>query len=179
MSKRNLLDSFNSIEHYSIESVDESNLLITIGEIKCKPFSLIISVTCVIIFSIILNQINFFKTFSYFFLVVGLIGYLYILFLVCVIKYKFEFIFSQDNNLIFKRGGFCFSNSQTYLISKIDYIKINQDIDPSGQNISNILIHFNDGEEEVLFTGIDKNAYFSKDEIDFFNEYMKDKLNKE
>ena len=110
------------------------------------------------------------------------------------LKFKFLFNFGS-NNLHFNKSGYFCSTNKDYLISNLDYIIIDQihvendDDNRNGQSVSigddqngiqcKIIINsINKGVEEV-FSGSGQPPLFTNDEVQFFNQFMKDNINRQ
>ena len=96
-------------------------------------------------------------------------------------KYKFEFKF-LFGKLHVKISSLIFSIVKEYLISKLDYIIIDQmyvENDEEGSRIpSKIIINSIDGGYEEIFNDSGDPPLFTNDEVQFFNEFMKVNINR-
>ena len=112
--------------------------------------------------------------------------------LIVTIKYKFEFNFIVEK-LIVKISGLIFSTDKEYLISKLDYIIIDQmhvENDEEGRENalsigseqnkipSKIIINSIDEGFEEIFNGSGNPPLFTNDEVQFFNQFMKANINR-
>ena len=104
------------------------------------------------------------------------------------LKFKFIFRFDQDN-LNLTKSGF-FSDNKIYMISKLDYIIIDQihvendrekrisDDEKQEEIPCKIIINsIEEGYEEV-FSGSGNPPLFTNDEVQYFNQFMKVNINR-
>jgi hypothetical protein len=92
----------------------------------------------------------------------------------------------QDQNLIVKKSGLIFSTDKEYLISKLDYIIIDQmhvENDEEGRENAlsigtKIIINYIDEGFEEIFNGSGNPPLFTNDEVQFFNQFMKNNINR-
>ena len=183
--------NFNSIKHRSIEYASGSNLKINIPNLIFLPKILsIVGIIGLIIglFLIIIKS----KIFGYILLCLGGILLIIGIILFETIKYKFEFNFIVEK-LIVKISGLIFSTDKEYLISKLDYIIIDQmhvENDEEGRENalsigseqnkipSKIIINSIDEGFEEIFNDSGDPPLFTNDEVQFFNQFMKNNINK-
>ena len=193
--------NFNSIKHRSIVSASGSNLVINISNLVINISNLVTQIILIIvgiIFGMIGIILTIFKSsVRYISLVVGgLLLCLGVLGIIIGIKPPptLELSF-QDQNLIVKKSGLIFSTDKEYLISKLDYIIIDQmpvENDEEGREnalsigseqnkiSSKIIIKYIDIDEgfEEIFNGSGNPPLFTNDEVQFFNQFMKNNINK-
>ena len=122
------------------------------------------------------------KYIGYILLSLGLASFIVGIILLLNVKYKFEFSF-QGEKIIVKIGGLIFTNTKEYLISKLDYIIIDQmhvENDDEGEEEipSKIIINSIEEGYDEIFSGAGKPPLFTNDEVQFFNQFMKDHINK-
>ena len=132
--------------------------------------TIIIGVLLIIIISIIFGFILLFLGL----LIIGII-------LLLTHKYKFEFKF-LFGKLHVKISSLIFSIVKEYLISKLDYIIIDQmyvENDEEGSRIpSKIIINSIDEGFEEIFSDSGDPPLFTNDEVQFFNQFMKNNINR-
>ncbi len=181
--------NFNEIKHRSIESATDDNLLVNISSLTLIPkvFTLIGVIFDVI--SFLLYFLRFLVWVSY---IIGFIGTIFLfvgIYMFFTLKFKFNFHFEGDN-LNVTKSGFISSVNKIYLISKLDYIIIDQmhvendDGNQNGQTVSigdgqngiptKIIINSIDDGYDVIFSGSGDPPLFTNDEVEFFNQYMKE-----
>ena len=186
--------NFNSIRHRSIVSASGSNLVINISNLIFLPkilsiwgiIGLIIGTFLTIVKSSVIKHIGYIIISS------GGIVIIIDISLIVTIKYKFEFNFIVEK-LIVKISGLIFSTDKVYLISKLDYIIIDQmyvENDEEGRENalsigsekneipSKIIIKYIDEGFEEIFNGSGNPPLFTNDEVQFFNQFMKNNINK-
>ena len=191
------IPNFNSIKHRSIESASNTDLSINISNLTFKPkISAIVGLILEIIFYFSYNKSqdnSMLKYLQYTISITGIIlstGGIYFL---ITIKYKFEFSF-QGQKLILKISSFFYSNKiRQYFISKLDYIIIDQiHVEKDGEGRENALSIGNQQEEipskiivnsieegyEEIFSGSGQPPFFTNDEVQFFNQFMKVNINR-
>ena len=186
------IPNFNSIKHKSIELATNTDLSMKISKLTFWPKIITFGGIIVIILSIFLILIKRHKL-DYISLSFG--GILIITGTTFFIKLKYKLIFSfKGEKLILIYGGLICLNTKEYLISKLDYIIIDQihvendDDNRNGQSVSigddqngiqcKIIINsINKGVEEV-FSGSGQPPLFTNDEVQFFNQFMKVNINK-
>ena len=184
--------NFNEIKHRSIESATDDNLLVNISSLTLIPkLFTIIGIIFEVIFSL-LFFFNFWVWLSYIFSFIGAIFLFFGIYMFFTLKFKFNFHFEGDN-LNFTKSGFFFPDNKIYLISKLDYIIIDQmhvendDGNQNGQSVSigddqngiptKIIINSIDEGYDEIFSGSGDPPLFTNDEVEFFNQYMKDHIN--
>jgi hypothetical protein len=197
--------NFNPIKHRSIVSASGSNLVINISNLVINISNLVTQIILIIV-GIIIAIIGTFLTVvksgviklisCISLVVVGLLLCLGVLGIIIGIKPPptLELSF-QDQNLIVKKSGLIFSTDKEYLISKLDYIIIDQmpvENDEEGREnalsigseqnkiSSKIIIKYIDIDEgfEEIFNGSGNPPLFTNDEVQFFNQFMKNNINR-
>ena len=187
--------NFNSINHRSIESATKTDLVINFSNVNNKSkILLIFGIIFVIIGSLSIIMLEGKKQFcgSLFLFIGGIFIIIGIYFLI-TIKYKFEFSF-QGQKLILKKTSCLCSNDQTqYFISKLDYIIIDQmhvENDEEGRENalsigseqnkipSKIIINSIDEGFEEIFNGSGNPPLFTNDEVQFFNQFMRNNIDR-
>ena len=182
------IPNFNSIKHKSIESATNTDLSIKISKLTFWPKIITFAGIIVIILSIFLILIKRHKL-DYISLSFG--GILIITGTTFFIKLKYKFIFSfKGEKLILIYGGLICLNTKEYLISKLDYIIIDQihvendgekrfsDDEKQEEIPCKIIINsIEEGYEEV-FSGYGNPPLFTNDEVQYFNQFMKVNINK-
>ena len=183
--------NFDSIKHRSIVSASGSNLKINIPNLIFLPKILSIGGIIGLIIGLFLIIIKS-KIFGYILLCLGGILLIIGIILFVTIKYKFEFNFIVEK-LIVKISGLISSTDKEYLISKLDYIIIDQmhvENDEEGRENalsigseqnkipSKIIINSIDEGFEEIFNGSGNPPLFTNDEVQFFNQFMKNNINK-
>ena len=188
------LPSFNDIKHRSIESATDTNLKIYISKLTLIP-------KVFIVIGIIFDLIGYFitridwtllKFVGYTFELLGSIFFIIGIYMFFTMKFKFIFNF-EKKDLHFNKSGYLCSKDKDYSISNLDYIIIDQihvDNDDEGKGTSvsigdeqngipsKIIINsINEGFEEV-FSGSGDPPLFTNDEVQFFNQFMKDNINR-
>ena len=186
--------NFNSIKHRSIESVSGSNLKINVPNLMFLPKILsIVGIIGLIIGTFLtIVKSSEIKYIGYIIIFLGGIVIIIVIILIVTIKYKFEFNFIVEK-LIVKISGLIFSTDKEYLISKLDYIIIDQmhvENDEEGRENalsigseqnkipSKIIINSIDEGFEEIFNGSGNPPLFTNDEVQFFNQFMKNNINK-
>ena len=189
--------NFDSIKHRSIVSASGSNLVINISNLIFLPIILIIVGIIIVIIGTFLNKVksSVIKYIGYISLVVGglllCLGELGIIIgIISPLTLELSF---QDQNLIVKKSGLIFSTDKEYLISKLDYIMIDQmhvENDEEGRENalsigseqnkipSKIIINSIDEGYEEIFNGSGNPPLFTNDEVQFFNQFMKNNINR-
>ena len=189
--------NFDSIKHRSIVSASGSNLVINISNLIFLPIILIIVGIIIVIIGTFLNKVksSVIKYIGYISLVVGglllCLGELGIIIgIISPLTLELSF---QDQNLIVKKSGLIFSTDKEYLISKLDYIIIDQmhvENDEEGRENalsigseqnkipSKIIINSIDEGYEEIFNGAGNPPLFTNDEVLFFNQFMKANINR-
>ena len=184
--------NFDSIKHRSIEYASGSILVINI---KVIPKILSIVGNIFEIIGTFLSIVSFIIKSFVLFLLSGILIILGIILIIIGIKSPptLELSF-QDQNLIVKKSGLIFSTDKEYLISKLDYIIIDQmhvENDEEGREnalsigseqnkiSSKIIIKYIDIDEgfEEIFNGSGNPPLFTNDEVQFFNQFMKNNIN--
>ena len=183
--------NFDSIKHRSIEYASGSNLIINISNLIFLPKILSIGGIIGLIIGLFLIIIKS-KIFGYILLCLGGILLIIGIILFVTIKYKFEFNFIVEK-LIVKISGLISSTDKVYLISKLEYIIIDQmhvENDEEGRENalsigseqnkipSKIIINSIDEGFEEIFNGSGNPPLFTNDEVQFFNQFMKNNINK-
>ena len=183
--------NFDSIKHRSIEYASGSNLIINISNLIFLPKILSIGGIIGLIIGLFLIIIKS-KIFGYILLCLGGILLIIGIILFSTIKYKFEFNFIVEK-LIVKISGLISSTDKEYLISKLDYIIIDQmhvENDEEGRENalsigseqnkipSKIIINSIDEGFEEIFNGSGNPPLFTNDEVQFFNQFMQANINK-
>ena len=183
--------NFDSIKHRSIEYASGLNLIINISNLIFLPKILSIGGIIGLIIGLFLIIIKS-KIFGYILLCLGGILLIIGIILFVTIKYKFEFNFIVEK-LIVKISGLISSTDKEYLISKLDYIIIDQmhvENDEEGRENalsigseqnkipSKIIINSIDEGFEEIFNGSGNPPLFTNDEVQFFNQFMKNNINK-
>ena len=195
--------NFNSIKHRSIVSASGSNLVINISNLVINISNLVTQIILIIV-GIIIAIIGTFLTVvksgviklisCISLVVVGLLLCLGVLGIIIGIKPPptLELSF-QDQNLIVKKSGLIFSTDKEYLISKLDYIIIDQmpvENDEEGRENalsigseqnkipSKIIIKYIDEGFEEIFNGSGNPPLFTNDEVQFFNQFMRNNINR-
>ena len=185
---------FDSIKHRSIESVSGSNLVINISNLKVIPKKLSIVGIIIVIIGTFLTIVKSseIKYIGYIIIFLGGIVIIIVIILIVTIKYKFEFNFVVEK-LIVKISGLIFSTDKVYLISKLDYIIIDQmhvENEDGGKDNSisigseqnkipsKIIINSIDEGFEEIFNGAGNPPLFTNDEVQFFNQFMKANINR-
>ena len=175
------IPNFNSIKQKSIESATNTDLSIKISKLTFWPKIITFAGIIVIILSIFLILIKRHKL-DYISLSFG--GILIITGTTFFIKLKYKLIFSfKGEKLILIYGGLICLNTKEYLISKLDYIIIDQmhvENDYEGEEEIPCKIIINSIEEgyEEVFSGSGNPPLFTNDEVQFFNQFMKVNINK-
>ena len=186
--------NFDSIKHRSIEYASGSNLKINISNLIFLPKILSIGGIIGLIIGTFLTIVKSseIKYIGYILLSSGGIVIIIDISLIVTIKYKFEFNFIVEK-LIVKISGLIFSTDKEYLISKLDYIIIDQmhvENDEEGRENalsigseqnkipSKIIINSIDEGFEEIFNGSGNPPLFTNDEVQFFNQFMKNNINK-
>ena len=189
--------NFDSIKHRSIVSASGSNLVINISNLIFLPIILIIVGIIIVIIGTFLNKVksSVIKYIGYISLVVGglllCLGELGIIIgIISPLTLELSF---QDQNLIVKKSGLIFSTDKEYLISKLDYIMIDQmhvENDEEGRENalsigseqnkipSKIIINSIDEGYEEIFNGAGNPPLFTNDEVQFFNQFMRNNINR-
>ena len=184
--------NFDSIKHRTIEYASGSILVINI---KVIPKILSIVGNIFEIIGTFLSIVSFIIKSFVLFLLSGILIILGIILIIIGIKSPptLELSF-QDQNLIVKKSGLIFSTDKEYLISKLDYIIIDQmpvENDEEGREnalsigseqnkiSSKIIIKYIDIDEgfEEIFNGSGNPPLFTNDEVQFFNQFMKNNIN--
>ena len=186
--------SFNNIKHRSIESATDTNLKIYISKLTLIP-------KVFIVIGIIFDLIGYFIT-RIDWTLLKFVGYTFVLlapifsiigiYMFFTLKFKFIFNFGKKDLHFNKSGYFC-SKDKNYSISSLEYIIIEQmhvenDDEGKGTTVSigdeqngipsKIIINsINEGFEEV-FSGSGDPPLFTNDEVQFFNQFMKNNINK-
>jgi hypothetical protein len=183
--------NFDSIKHRSIEYASGSNLIINISNLIFLPKILSIGGIIGLIIGLFLIIIKS-KIFGYILLCLGGILLIIGIILFVTIKYKFEFNFIVEK-LIVKISGLISSTDKVYLISKLEYIIIDQmhvENDEEGRENalsigseqnkipSKIIINSIDEGFEEIFNGSGNPPLFTNDEVQFFNQFMKNNINR-
>ena len=185
---------FDSIKHRSIVSASGSNLKINIPNLIFLPKILsIVGIIGLIIGTFLtIVKSSEIKHIGYIIISLGGIVIIIDISLIVTIKYKFEFNFIVEK-LIVKISGLIFSTDKEYLISKLDYIIIDQmhvENDEEGRENalsigseqnkipSKIIINSIDEGFEEIFNGSGNPPLFTNDEVQFFNQFMKNNINK-
>ena len=189
------LHSFNNIKHRSIESATDTNLKINISKLTLIP-------KVFIVIGIIIDLIGYFikridwtllKFVGYTFELLGSIFFIIGIYMFFTMKFKFIFNF-EKKDLHFNKSGYLCSKDKDYSISNLDYIIIDQihvendDDEGKGTTVSigdeqngipsKIIINsINEGFEEV-FSGSGDPPLFTNDEVQFFNQFMKNNINR-
>ena len=185
--------NFDSIKHRSIEYASGSILVINI---KVIPKILSIVGNIFEIIGTFLSIVSFIIKSFVLFLLSGILIILGIILIIIGIKSPptLELSF-QDQNLIVKKSGLIFSTDKEYLISKLDYIIIDQmhvENDEEGREnalsigseqnkiSSKIIIKYIDIDEgfEEIFNGSGNPPLFTNDEVQFFNQFMRNNINR-
>ena len=188
--------NFNSIKHRSIVSASGSNLVINISNLVTQIILIIVGIIIAIIGTFLtVVKSGVIKLISCISLVVvGLLLCLGVLGIIIGIKPPptLELSF-QDQNLIVKKSGLIFSTDKEYLISKLDYIIIDQmpvENDEEGRENalsigseqnkipSKIIINSIDEGYEEIFNGSGNPPLFTNDEVQFFNQFMRNNINR-
>ena len=186
--------NFNSIRHRSIVSASGSNLVINISNLKVTPKKLSIVGIIIVIIGTFLTIVksSVIKYIGYIIIFLGGIVIIIVIILIVTIKYKFEFNFIVEK-LIVKISGLIFSTDKVYLISKLDYIIIDQmhvENEDGGKDNSisigseqnkipsKIIINSIDEGYEEIFNDSGVPPLFTNDEVQFFNQFMKININK-
>ena len=171
---------FVDIKHRLIESATDDTLIVNISSLTLIPKVFVI---IGLIFEVI-SYLNYcFSILFWLTYIFGFIGTIFLCFgiyMFFTLKFKFIFRFDQDN-LNLTKSGF-FSDNKIYLISKLDYIIIDQmhvENDDEGKEEipSKIIINSIDEGYDEIFSGSGNPPLFTNDEVQFFNEYMKDHIN--
>ena len=178
------IPNFNSIKHKSIELATNTDLSIKISKLTFWPKIITFGGIIVIIISIFLILIKR-HIFDYISLSFG--GFVFIIGIIFFIKLKYKFNFSfKGEKLKLNYGGLIFSKIKEYLISKSDYIIIDQiHVENDGEKRTSeeeipskiILNSIEEGYEEI-FSGSGKPPLFTNDEVQFFNQFMKVNINR-
>ena len=185
---------FESIKHRSIESAKNNNLIINISSLTLIPKIFTIIGIIFDVIGYIIPKNSFIRFLAYIFLFIGSIFFIIGVIMFFTLKYKFIFNFEGDK-LNFTKCSFFLSNNESYLISNLDYIIIDQihvendDDNRNGQSVSigddqngiqcKIIINsINKGVEEV-FSGSGQPPLFTNDEVQFFNQFMKVNINRQ
>ncbi len=178
------IPNFNSMKHKSIELATNTDLSIKISKLTFWPKIITFGGIIVIILSIFLILIKRHKL-DYISLSFG--GILFITGTTFFIKLKYKLIFSfKGEKLILIYGGLICLNTKEYLISKLDYIIIDQiHVENDGEKRTSeeeipskiILNSIEEGYEEI-FSGSGKPPLFTNDEVQFFNQFMKYNINR-
>ncbi len=182
------IPNFNSMKHKSIELATNTDLSIKISKLTFWPKIITFGGIIVIILSIFLILIKRHKL-DYISLSFG--GILFITGTTFFIKLKYKLIFSfKGEKLILIYGGLICLNTKEYLISKLDYIIIDQihvendgekrfsDDEKQEEIPCKIIINsIEEGYEEV-FSGSGNPPLFTNDEVQFFNQFMKVNINR-
>ena len=183
---------FNDIKHRSIESATDNTLNINISSLTLIPkVFVIIGIILDVIASLGL-KLGFLVWLFYIFSGIGTIFFLIGIYMFFTLKFKFIFQFNGDK-LNFTKSGFCFSNDKEYSISNLDYIIIDQmhvendDGNQKGQTVSigddqngipaKIIINSMDEGYDEVFSGSGYPPLFTNDEVQYFNQFMKDHIN--
>ena len=185
--------NFDSIKHRSIEYASGSILVINI---KVIPKILSIVGNIFEIIGTFLSIVSFIIKSFVLFLLSGILIILGIILIIIGIKSPptLELSF-QDQNLIVKKSGLIFSTDKKYLISNLDCIIIDQmpvENDEEGREnalsigseqnkiSSKIIIKYIDIDEgfEEIFNGSGNPPLFTNDEVQFFNQFMKNNINR-
>ena len=178
------IPNFNSINHRSIESASNTDLLINISNLTFIPTIIIFGGIIVIIISIFLLFIKP-PIFGYIFLSLG--GILFVIGIIFFIKLKYKFNFSfKGEKLKLNYGGLICLNNKEYLISKLDYIIIDQiHVENDGEKRtseeeipSKIIVNSIEEGYEEIFSGSGQPPLFTNDEVQFFNQFMKVNINR-
>ena len=187
--------NFNSIRHRSIVSASGSNLVINISNLIFLPkilsiwgiIGLIIGTFLTIVKSSVIKHIGYIIISS------GGIVIIIDISLIVTIKYKFEFSFQGQKLILTKTSCLCSNDQTQYFISKLDYIIIDQmhvENDEEGRENalsigsekneipSKIIIKYIDEGFEEIFNGSGNPPLFTNDEVQFFNQFMKNNINK-
>ena len=188
------LPSFNNIKHRSIESATDTNLKINISKLTLIPKVFIVIGIIFVLIGYFITRIDWtlLKFVGYTFEFLGSIFFIIGIYMFFTLKFKFLFNFGS-NNLHFNKSGYFCSTNKDYLISNLDYIIIDQihvenDDEGKGTTVSigdeqngipsKIIINsINEGFEEV-FNGSGDPPLFTNDEVQFFNQFMKDNINR-
>ena len=186
--------NFIEIKHRSIESATDDNLLVNISSLTLIPklFTKIIGGIFFYVISFLLYFLRFLVWVSYIILIIGTIFLFVGMYMFFTLKFKFNFHFEGDN-LIFTKSGFICPDNKIYSISKLDYIIIDQmhvendDGNQNGQSVSigddqngiptKIIINSIDEGFDEIFSGSGDPPLFTNDEVQYFNQYMKDHIN--
>ena len=192
------LPLFNSIKHRSIASVNTLNTSITDRDTSQTPKELKVIIPNILLTMkafifvgiipmpigsiMILIEYSVIKGIGYIILFSGGFLFSYGIYLCFTIKYIFEFYFIGPK-LKVKIIGFCCPTTKEYLISKLDYIIIDQmhvENDDEGEEEIPAKIVINSIEEgyDEIFSGSGKPPLFTNDEVQFFNQFMKININK-
>jgi len=187
--------NFNSIRHRSIESATNTDLVINFPNVNYKSKILpIFGIIFVIIGSLSIIMLEGKIQFcGYFFLFIGGIFIIIGIYFLITIKYKFEFSFQGQKLILTKTSCLCSNDQTQYFISKLDYIIIDQmhvENDEEGRENalsigseqnkipSKIIINSIDEGFEEIFNGSGNPPLFTNDEVQFFNQFMKNNINK-
>ena len=185
---------FENIKHRSIQSAKNNNLIINISSLTLIPKIFTIIGIIFDVIGYIIPKNTFIRLLAYIFLFIGSIFFIIGVIMFFTLKYKFIFNFEGDK-LNFTKCSLLLSNTESYLISNLDYIIIDQihvendDDNRNGQSISigdeqngiqcKIIINsINKGVEEV-FSGSGQPPLFTNDEVQFFNQFMKVNINRQ
>ena len=188
------LPSFNNIEHRSIESATDTNLKIYISKLTLIPKVFIVIGIIFVLIGYFITRIDWtlLKFVGYTFELLGSIFFIIGIYMFFTMKFKFIFNF-EKKDLHFNKSGYLCSKDKDYSISNLDYIIIDQihvDNDDEGKGTSvsigdeqngipsKIIINsINEGFEEV-FSGSGDPPLFTNDEVQFFNQFMKNNINR-
>ena len=177
--------NFNSIKHRSIVSASGSDLVINISNIKENSKILSIVGIIIIIISTFVTVVK-----KYVGCVLMFLGAILLVIGMMPPPPTLELSF-QGQKLIVKKSGLIFPTE--YLISKIDYIIIDQihvENDEEGRDNSisvdnkqngipsKIIINSIDEGFEEIFNGSGNPPLFTNDEVQFFNQFMKNNINR-
>ena len=189
---------FESINHRSIVSAivtdgtrvgnNDQQLKINISNLKLIPIVFMI-LGIFLIFIGLIFYLFVVKVIGYILLFFGVISFSYGIYSCITLKYKYEFFFKSPK-LIVKMGGLICLNNKEYLISKLDYIIIDQihvendgekrfsDDEKQEEIPCKIIINsIEEGYEEV-FSGSGNPPLFTNDEVQYFNQFMKVIINR-
>ena len=154
--------NFNEIKHRSIESATDDNLLVNISSLTLIPkvFTLIGVIFYVI--SFLLYFLRFLVWISYIIAIIGTIFLFVGIYMFFTLKFKFNFHFEGDN-LNFTKSN---QNGQSVSIGD----------DQNGIPTKIIINSIDEGYDEI-FSGSGDPPLFTNDEVQYFNQYMKDHIN--
>ena len=187
--------NFNSKNRRSIESTTNTDLVIKFSNVNNKSIILLIFGIIFVIIgspSIIMLEGKI-QICGYLFLFIGGIFVVIGIYFLITIKYKFEFSFQGQKLILTKTSCLCSNDQTQYFISKLDYIIIDQmhvENDEEGRENalsigseqnkipSKIIINSIDEGFEEIFNGSGNPPLFTNDEVQFFNQFMRNNINR-